>query len=107
MAFYEKGYLFDFSLLLSINLTFSSSGDVPHDQLSVKVFTDKHISEINERIFGIHLPAWNETLVSQGIFNSRIANNMKDAGICYLVYPGEILVMILYGTIFTQKRIEF
>lgn len=88
LAFMKKGIYLTFLFLLSINLTFSSSGDVPHDQLSVKVFTDKHISEINERIFGIHLPAWNETLVSQGIFNSRIANNMKDAGICYLVYPG-------------------
>jgi hypothetical protein len=49
----KKGIYLTFLFLLSINLTFSSSGDVPHDQLSVKVFTDKHISEINERIFGI------------------------------------------------------
>ncbi|HPZ29738.1 MAG TPA: hypothetical protein PK894_07160, partial [Defluviitoga sp.] len=84
----KKGVYLAFLFLLSINLSFSSSGNNSQDQLSVKVFTDKHISEINERIFGIHLPAWNETLMKYGTFNPRIANNMKEAGICYLVYPG-------------------
>ena len=84
----KKGVYLVFLFLLSINLTFSSSGDTSQEQLSVKVFTDKHISEINERIFGIHLPAWNETLVKHETFNPKIANYLKEAGICYLVYPG-------------------
>ena len=55
---------------------------------TVNVYPNKVTSKINKNIYGMHIPAWNETLFDNNNINPRMLKNLKEAGISFLVYPG-------------------
>ncbi|WP_434642225.1 discoidin domain-containing protein [Thermoanaerobacterium thermosaccharolyticum] len=55
---------------------------------TINIYPDKVTNKINSKIFGIHVPAWNETIFNNRTINKRMLNNLKEAGINYIVYPG-------------------
>jgi alpha-L-arabinofuranosidase len=54
----------------------------------VTVDVKKTLGPINSQIYGIHLPAWDETLFQNGVLNPQFLSEAKQAGFGFLVYPG-------------------
>lgn len=54
----------------------------------VKVNANKKMSEIDKKIYGIHVPAWNETIYERGVMNPEFKRNISKLNLGFLVYPG-------------------
>lgn len=54
----------------------------------IKINTEEKIGQVDPKIFGVHLPAWNETLYQNGSLDPNFLRMAKKAGFGYLVYPG-------------------
>lgn len=54
----------------------------------ITVSPEERIGSIDPKLLGVHVPAWNETLIQNGRIHPRFLNNAKKAGLRFLVYPG-------------------
>lgn len=67
---------------------------------TIYVNTNKKLNNIKKELFGVHVPAWNETIFNHGVLNQQLVKELKDAGIGgFLVYPGGN-----YGANFTWNK---
>ncbi|MDY0406495.1 hypothetical protein P5G51_014995 [Virgibacillus sp. 179-BFC.A HS] len=60
----------------------------PNGNSKVMVFPNKEIGEINKEIYGVHVPAWNETIYDHGKLNSKLKHQLNKLNLGFLVYPG-------------------
>jgi|GEM_PF-854763 len=57
-------------------------------EAQVSVHPEQAIGPVYKELFGIHAPAWNETVYLNGNIHPALLRNAKQAGIQFLVYPG-------------------
>lgn len=56
---------------------------------TVYVNANNKLNKIKKELFGVHVPAWNETIFDHGVLNKQLVKELKDAGVGgFLVYPG-------------------
>lgn len=83
---------FDFSDGFSAGKSDHSSGSKQAsnngEKGQIKINAKKKIGDIDPKIFGMHIPAWNETLYQNGSLRPNFLKMAKEAGFGYLVYPG-------------------
>lgn len=58
------------------------------EKAHVTVHPNKTVGTMHKELFGMHVPAWNETVIQNGVVQSRLLQNAKTAGLGLLVYPG-------------------
>ncbi|MED2974131.1 discoidin domain-containing protein [Fictibacillus sp. B-59209] len=57
-------------------------------QSTVFINSEDKAGEIKKELFGVHVPAWNETVYDKNVLNHRLENNLDKIGLGFLVYPG-------------------
>jgi alpha-L-arabinofuranosidase len=71
------------------NLKTENTDKLLNEEKNVVVIeTNEKLRKIKKEIFGVHIPAWNETVFDRGLLNERLKKNLKETGIGFLVYPG-------------------
>ncbi len=67
----------------------------------VKVHANKKVSEIDRKIYGVHVSAWNETIYERGVMDPEFKRNISKLKPGFLVYPGGN-----YGYHFNWKKLN-
>ncbi|WP_088052882.1 discoidin domain-containing protein [Virgibacillus dakarensis] len=58
------------------------------EKANIKVYYNKRSRKINKEIYGLHTPAWNETVFKNGVLAPRLKRELTRINLGFLVYPG-------------------
>ncbi|MGA8941665.1 MAG: discoidin domain-containing protein [Thermoactinomyces sp.] len=97
----KKITVFFLALLLVLSIGFSgivfsadehkgtAAAAMNSDKISyVKVNANKKTGKIDRKIYGVHVPAWNETIYERGVIKPEFKRNISNLNPGFLVYPG-------------------